>query len=352
MPLVSVCVPTYNGGTFLEDCLQSVCEQTFRDIEILIVDDGSDDSTVEIVRRFARNDERIRLRQNGSRLGLAGNWNRCVELARGEWIKFVFQDDLLTPECISLMLRKAESSAARFLCCRRDFIFDAGVAQDLRDFYLSSAIEIDRFYAGRNSMAPANFAEGVVTRFRSNMVGEPTATLLHKSVFAECGPFETNLIMCCDYEFWNRAGSRFGVTYLAEALAIFRVHGRSASSHNAASRRIRMTRLDWFIMLHDVLYHPRCEKLRAAGARRFGIPHLRRLCCMQAWRAQQAIRHEKALNSTDAHFLQEEWATVLRSYPRLPRMAEEGWLSVQVSRFGKVFSWGAWKALLKRRRTA
>src|ERR1051325_8445652 len=99
-PEVSVCVPTYNGSAYVGDCLRSIQAQTFDDFEILVVDDDSDDQTWEIVAQYGKADARIRSVTNPRRLGLVGNWNRCVELSRGEWIKFVFQDDVLKRNCL------------------------------------------------------------------------------------------------------------------------------------------------------------------------------------------------------------------------------------------------------------
>src|SRR5215468_6023153 len=96
-PKVSVCIPTYNGAAYLSECLESVMRQTFAAIEILIVDDGSSDSSASIAQQYTRADKRIRLFVNKKHLGLVSNWNHRVDLASREWIKFVFQDDILAP---------------------------------------------------------------------------------------------------------------------------------------------------------------------------------------------------------------------------------------------------------------
>src|SRR3990170_405399 len=87
-PCVSVCIPTYNGGKYIRECIESILVQTYTDFEILIVDDKSFDETIEIAEEFARGDKRIRIVRNRQNLGLVKNWNKCVELAEGEWIKF------------------------------------------------------------------------------------------------------------------------------------------------------------------------------------------------------------------------------------------------------------------------
>ena len=103
-PRVSVCIPTYNGALYLQECMESILGQTFVGIEILAVDDRSSDKTRAILDSFAKRDARVRILSNARNLGLVGNWNRCIELAQGEWIKFVFQDDWIAPECLERML--------------------------------------------------------------------------------------------------------------------------------------------------------------------------------------------------------------------------------------------------------
>ncbi len=104
---VSVCIPTYNGAAFLTEAIESVLSQSFRDFELLIVDDGSTDTTLDIARSFT--DPRIAIYQNETQLGIPGNWNRCLSLARGEYICIFHQDDIMLPENLA---RKVEMLAA------------------------------------------------------------------------------------------------------------------------------------------------------------------------------------------------------------------------------------------------
>jgi len=114
-PLVSICVPAYKGAAFLEECLSSALAQTYGDFELLVVDDDSPDATLEIAQQYASHDARVRVVRNPNNLGLVGNWNECVRLSRGEWIKFLFQDDLLEPQCLEQMLAVARSSGRRLV---------------------------------------------------------------------------------------------------------------------------------------------------------------------------------------------------------------------------------------------
>src|SRR3954466_13368966 len=91
-PTVSVCVPTYNGAAFLTETLASIAAQTFENYEVLIVDDGSKDSTVDLAEAYAASDARVRVLRNGERAGSsARNANQCAKHARGDWLKFLYQ---------------------------------------------------------------------------------------------------------------------------------------------------------------------------------------------------------------------------------------------------------------------
>ncbi len=95
MPKVSVLVPVYNGGKYLAECLESILAQDFENMEILISDNCSTDDTVAVIKKFAARDARIRWWTNLSNLGCVGNSNACLQQAQGEYVKFVYHDDLL-----------------------------------------------------------------------------------------------------------------------------------------------------------------------------------------------------------------------------------------------------------------
>ena len=96
-PLVSVCIPAYNNADTIIETMQSVLAQTYRQLELIVVDDRSSDDTWQIVQQFRQEtgDERLLVYQNDKNLGMAGNWNRCMELCRGDYIKLLCADDLI-----------------------------------------------------------------------------------------------------------------------------------------------------------------------------------------------------------------------------------------------------------------
>jgi glycosyltransferase involved in cell wall biosynthesis len=103
-PLVSVLMTAYNRAPLIGASIQSVLAQTFRDFELLIVDDQSTDGTLDIARDFERRDRRIRVVVNERNLGQFANRNRAATLARGSLLKYHDSDDLMYPHCLAVMV--------------------------------------------------------------------------------------------------------------------------------------------------------------------------------------------------------------------------------------------------------
>ena len=95
MPLVSVCVPVYNGEKYIRKTLETILNQTYRDYELIISDDGSKDNTLAVIQEF--HDDRIKINKNPVNLGQAGNINKLIELAQGEYVAIYHADDLYEP---------------------------------------------------------------------------------------------------------------------------------------------------------------------------------------------------------------------------------------------------------------
>lgn len=114
MAMVSVIVPVYNAGKKIRDCIKSILRQSYRDIELIIIDDCSTDSTPEIIAKFS--DPRIRCLKNDQNQGVEISRLRGLKAARGEYIMFVDADDwLLHRDVISHMVSKIEETRADYV---------------------------------------------------------------------------------------------------------------------------------------------------------------------------------------------------------------------------------------------
>ena len=114
--LVSVVIPVYNSKNTVEKAVRSICAQTYKELEIIIVNDGSADESLGICEKLASEDSRIVIhsQENG---GLSAARNKGISLAKGKWITFVDSDDLADPNMIEILLNSAENSNADLSVC-------------------------------------------------------------------------------------------------------------------------------------------------------------------------------------------------------------------------------------------
>lgn len=116
-PLITVVIPAYNAEKYIDETIRSVASQTYLNWELIVVDDCSQDATVDIVKSWMGKDPRITLlpsRQNG---GVAQARNRGIAAAQGEWIALLDSDDLWLPEKLEKQLALAESAGAELVYC-------------------------------------------------------------------------------------------------------------------------------------------------------------------------------------------------------------------------------------------
>ena len=123
--LISVVVPVYNVEHYLKKCVDSICHQTYRNLEIILVDDGSTDCSGSLCDEFATSDSRIRVihKSNG---GLSDARNAGMELASGEWWLFVVSDDYIAPDTAETLLLAAVENHCEIAVCNMMRIYEDG----------------------------------------------------------------------------------------------------------------------------------------------------------------------------------------------------------------------------------
>ncbi len=114
-PRLTIGLPVYNGEAFIEACLGSILEQTYRDFELIVCDNASTDRTPEIVAEWSRRDPRVVLHRAPINRGAAPNFNWCFELGRGELFKWCAVDDLMTPDCVAACVAALDAAPGAVL---------------------------------------------------------------------------------------------------------------------------------------------------------------------------------------------------------------------------------------------
>jgi glycosyltransferase involved in cell wall biosynthesis len=228
-------MPTWNGERFVAEALQSVLAQGYGDFELLVLDDASTDGTLDAVSQLR--DARIQVHRNRRRLGLAANWNRCLELARGEYVKLFFQDDLLAPDALERLMASLEGEPEACLSFgRRTFVSSGSGAVKAPGPIYSDVLET--FYArpgktvrGIDLVREALAGERDLT---TNVVGEPSFVLMRREAARRASPFDTRLRQLCDWDFWLRMSRGSPMCRVDSCVGTFRLHAQSATSLNHA----------------------------------------------------------------------------------------------------------------------
>ena len=219
-PLVSTIIPCYNAARFLGESIESVLAQTHGNLEIIVVDDGSTDNSLEIVRGFG---ESVRSEPLPHNQGVNFARNRGVDSARGEFVQFLDADDLLSPEKIEHSLEVFDDDVDVVFTGLESF-GDALASHDLPA--PSGWYGLLRRWLGRDAgTGEAEFDPDFPVEFFVRQ-GAQTAQLLHRRAhYLESGGFDRGLFEQDDYEFHFRLalnGSRF--RRVPESLVLYRQH--------------------------------------------------------------------------------------------------------------------------------
>lgn len=142
-PIVSVIMPAYNAGAYIEVAIRSVMAQTVQDWELLVLDDGSSDDTCAVVQRLAEEDQRVKLIRNPENLGAAQTRNRGFTLSVGEYVALLDSDDVWMPEKLEKQLAEMEQKGADFSCTSYAVI-DGDGNQAKTDYLVPENIDYDR----------------------------------------------------------------------------------------------------------------------------------------------------------------------------------------------------------------
>jgi GT2 family glycosyltransferase len=230
-PELSVIIPTYNGEQFLAAALESVLHQFADDLELIVVDDGSSDRTIEIVRDFAH---KIPLRLITP--GRIGNWVAATNIglreAHGEWACFLHQDDLWLPGRIAKIRDAMTNATGALVLHNAQFIDTEGKMLGpwtcpLQEGDVSSELFIEHLLI-------------------QNFIAAPSPTF-RRAAALDSGGLDESLWFSADWDLWLRLGAMGPVRFFNQTLAAFRIH---AASQTAARKTLRG---EWEQQLSTVL---------------------------------------------------------------------------------------------------
>lgn len=242
--LASIVIPAYNAEKYIRETIDSALAQTYKNKEIIVVDDGSTDRTPEILEEYGSKILVVRQSNKGS----AGACNAGVAVASGVWVCFLDADDIWLPEKLSLQIK----------CCGKNVIshtdsvcFGDAVVGEIR----------------RSSFEPPYSGRVLEELLVINFISKSTV-MMRRDIFNQYGGFDESYVTCEDWPFWIRVCADHELGYLPEPVVRYRVHLKSKSM---LSRRTLIARL----RIINAAFTP--------GGAAQSLPHLRRKALASAY---------------------------------------------------------------------
>ena len=232
---VSICLPVMNGASYLNEAIESVMRQEYRDFELLIADDCSTDESWSIIEQYAAADKRLKIFRNDTRLGLFENYNKLMSEAEGTLIKLFAQDDILQPMALSILVEAIEQHPSAIMsACKRQLIsglsaHDAQLADDSTD------IQTQNLASGLN--IGLSVIRSCLQSYK-NLVGEPVAVLIRNS--ADKQFFDPAYLSLGDMDLWFRLLQKGDLVYVVDNLVQFR-------KHDGAQTQTLLKDIDWVL---------------------------------------------------------------------------------------------------------
>jgi len=225
-PLVSICIPVFNGELYIERALTSCILQTYNNTEVIIVDNNSNDLTCNLVKRIKNkySDKNINLFINKINIGITNNFNKCLEYSKGDYIKFVCADDFLEVDCLLKMVNELElQPKASMVVCSRWIVDSLENKINLKN-YPSSSFLIDGITVINKCL------------FSKNIIGEPTAVMFRNNI--NFRGFDINYNHLLDLEMWFYLLEKGPLINIPDALCSIRKHKDQESKKNLINNNI------------------------------------------------------------------------------------------------------------------
>lgn len=222
MPRVSVIIPTFNRAQFISRAIQSVLKQTFRDFELIIIDDGSTDNTREIIEL---NNYRIRYYFQENK-GVSSARNLGIQVANGEYIAFLDSDDSWRKFKLTLQMAFLEQNPDYKICHTNEIWYRNGKHLNQKKKH-------------------RKFSGWILEQLLPLCIVSPSSVVIHREVFDKIGLFDETLPVCEDYDLWLRIGVLFPILFLDKPLIIkYGGHADQLSQKYWGIDRFRIQALD------------------------------------------------------------------------------------------------------------
>jgi glycosyltransferase involved in cell wall biosynthesis len=210
---LTVCLPVYNGARYLEESVRSVLDQNYTNFEFIICDDCSTDDSPKIIENLS--DDRLIYVRNPERLGLVRNWNKCVTLAKTDYVYLWHQDDIMLPGNLKKKVEVLDANpTVGFVHSNIEWLDQA--SQEIRQHWAEDST--------RDYLVPGYFF--FLRNLRQNSFCCPSA-MIRAECYKRLGYYREELPLSCDTEFFMRVSLYYDVACIGEPLIRYRWHSAS-----------------------------------------------------------------------------------------------------------------------------
>ena len=222
-PLVSVIVPAYNHEKYIIDCIKSVINQTYSNIQIIVINDGSTDSTERVIKEFinsTNSDINFISKRNE---GICKTLNKGLNLAKGKYISFLASDDMFAPQVIEKEVKFMENNKS--------------IGLVYTDAYFINFNKItNKKYTDYKPIIKKCFKKGIQNKniyevLLTDNIILALSILIRKECFELLGPFDES-IQFEDYDMWFRIAKEYPIGFIDEPLCYYRIHDMNFSNQN------------------------------------------------------------------------------------------------------------------------
>jgi len=208
---LSVVMANYNHAKYIEEALKAILSQSYKPLEVIVVDDGSTDDSVNVIQRFVKKDPVVRLIINEKNMGIFYNANRSLKLAKGDYITFAAADDKVLPGFFEKSMKMLAEYPDAGLCCAESAAIDNSTGAIIK-----RTIDIA---SGPSYFSPSMAAE--LMRNTSFYI-EGRAAVIKRELLIENGSLNPDLKLYSDWLLWLLIAFRHGICYIPETLTVFR----------------------------------------------------------------------------------------------------------------------------------
>ncbi len=208
-PPISVLMPAYNAEEYIAEAIESILNQTFKDYEFIIVDDCSTDNTWQIIKKYIKKDSRIKAHKNEKNLGIAGNRNKLISMAKGDYVIWQDADDISMPYRLEKQYKFMEENP------------EVGILGGWLQFFNKNGNLSVRKYATDDKVLRRKI-------FIYSPVAQPAA-IIRKKLFDEVGKYDLKYPPAEDIDMSFRIGVKYKFANLPEIIIKYRENNNSAT---------------------------------------------------------------------------------------------------------------------------